>query len=209
MVITFDHEIIIMDIHYERVLADVEAYIKEIFSERMQPYMHYHNFQHTRMVAVRCKEIAAYYNIDHALLMALLMAAWFHDIGYFDGAEGHEERGVRQMKRYFAGKDIPEDIVNTAASCIMATQTPTDPLNLLEEIICDADTYNFGTTDFTETDRQVKKEIEERDNIRLGHWLEDTLAMLETHTFYTDYCRTKLNAGKQLNIRMVRDGLSE
>ena len=38
-------------------------------------------------------------------------------------------------------------------------QTTPSPTNLLQQIICDADTYNLGTKEFKATNKRVFKEI--------------------------------------------------
>ena len=49
-------------------------------------------------------------------------------------------------------------LIDAIASCIMATKLPRNPKNLLEEIICDADTYHLGTKDFKKTNKQAFEE---------------------------------------------------
>jgi hypothetical protein len=98
---------------------------------------------------------------------------------------------------------VTKNIIAKVESCICATKFPYKPKSLLEEIICDADSYNLGTEDFLITDESLKKELDLR-NIPTKNWEENTLDFLVTHRYFTPYCRELLNRGKEENIDLVR-----
>jgi len=82
----------------------------------------------------------------------------------------------------------------------MATKIPHCPKTFLQEIICDADTYNLGTDEFLMTDELLKKEWGLR-GLSVGReWDNITLDFLKEHRFFTSYCSGKLQEGKQENI---------
>jgi predicted metal-dependent HD superfamily phosphohydrolase len=86
-------------------------------------------------------------------------------------------------------------------NCILATKFPSHPANLLEQIICDADTYHLGTDLFRQTDPLVRKEMAQRfGDMPAVNWKQKTLAFLRQHVFFTDYCQALLNKKKQENI---------
>ena len=51
-------------------------------------------------------------------------------------------------------------LVEEIGQCIMATKRDSIPVSVTERIICDADTYHFGTPEFKRTDPLIRKEIE-------------------------------------------------
>jgi hypothetical protein len=93
-------------------------------------------------------------------------------------------------------------------SCICATKLPQNPKSLLEEIVCDADTYNLGTEAFIKTDELLKKEFQLR-NMPIDNWEEKTLDLLLNHKYFTSYCHALLNKGREKNIDLVRYRLKE
>lgn len=186
------------------LLAETKNYISRLFTTHPRPELAYHNLRHTYDVADRCMEIARHYDLTEKELFILLMAAWFHDTGHLTGDFAqHEERGVEMMKDRLFAKQVPVEITEHIARCIMATKMPTHPETLLEKIICDADTYHLGTPAFCQADQQVWEEVELRTHKTIVHKASLTLQFLKSHTYYTEYCQQLLNAGKLRNIAQL------
>jgi predicted metal-dependent HD superfamily phosphohydrolase len=182
----------------ERIAANVTS----AYEAKDVPHYPYHNLAHSQAVVERCREMALHYGLGDRETFVLVAAAWFHDIGHLTGViEGHEARGVLRMKECL--HDVPVDLTDAVAVCIMATKLPPHPVSLLEEIICDADTFHLGTLDFRRTDPLVQQEIELRKKVVIPDWAAKTLVMLRRHVFFTDYCRKLLAGGKRANIAWV------
>ena len=47
-----------------------------------------YNLKHTEQVVEACKEILSGFDLTEKEKEQLLVAAWFHDTGYYEGAEG-------------------------------------------------------------------------------------------------------------------------
>jgi len=82
----------------------------------------------------------------------------------------------------------------------MATRTPSNPKTLIEKILCDADTYHFGTKEFRLTDPKVYEEMEARLHIQIENKIYKSIQLLESHRYFTSYCQDLLNKGKQDNL---------
>ena len=152
-------------------------------------------------VVERAKEIAHRYNLNIHNRFVLLASAWFHDTGHLCGElELHEERSVEIMQNYFKQTSIPETIVLHIERCIMATKMPVNPQTLLEQILCDADTFHVGTSEFCLIDQCVWNELE----LRLGNpiqcKIEKSILFLRSHQFFTSYCQQELQNGKDRNL---------
>jgi len=178
-----------------------EKYVVDLFTRLASTYLVYHNLSHTERVVTHAMEIADHYGLNEKDRFILSVAAWFHDTGHLiTDIALHEQASVRLMKSFFVDKEIDEVLIDSISGCIMATKWPTAPKTLLEEIICDADTYHFGTKEFEITDELVKKEFQLRTHKNYTHWCNDTLMLLKAHHFFTAYCRDKLGKGKEANI---------
>ncbi|RYZ17050.1 MAG: metal-dependent phosphohydrolase [Chitinophagaceae bacterium] len=180
-------------------------YVTNLFLRYADDRLRYHNLQHTQAVAARAEEMAAFYQLAPGEHTTLCIAAWFHDTGQLTGPpDGHEARSVEQFRGFCRQKPLPPSWIEQVEGCINATRLPQQPENLLQEIICDADTWNLGTPGFATTDRLLQEEM----NLRLGHgadrWNENTLTLLEQHRFFTAYAQQRLEQGKQQNIERIR-----
>jgi predicted metal-dependent HD superfamily phosphohydrolase len=183
-----------------------QKHVQQLFNNFMQPNLVFHNLAHTQKVVEKSQEIAAHYSLTEKENFVLYAAACFHDTGHlFTQPADHVEKSVQVMKEFFNALITDDTLINEVADCIMATKTPVNPAILIHQILCDADTYHFGTKDFKETNKNVKKEYELRNNNgSLYEFNRQALELLEKHVFYTTYCRELLTAGKQKNIEKLK-----
>ena len=76
------------------ILATIEEHIKQFFKENIPKKYVYHDITHTQDVVRVSRQIGLTYGLPMEDLELLQIAAWFHDTGYTDGPEGHEERSI-------------------------------------------------------------------------------------------------------------------
>ena len=185
----------------KEILSKVKKYIGKTFREKGSSDSYYHNLTHTAEVAKATEEMADSIGINDNDKEALLIAAWFHDIGHIETCEGHEDVGIELVEKFLKENDYPEDGITKVISLINATRMPRNPQNILEEIICDADLHHLGIKDFDKKGELYKNEIEalEGCNIPEKDWLQNNLKFLEQHTFYTDYAKQRFETQKNIN----------
>ena len=188
-----------------------EQYVTDLFNDNKIPGLIYHNFDHTRSVVDRTKEIAGHYYLSEKDMLAVYIAAWFHDTGYlFTDAAHHEEKSVELMKEFMATQSQDEKLVEKIGEYIMATRPPHQHSSLPEQIICDADTYHFGTKDFKESNKKVWEEFNLKGTIvDEKEWAAKTLELLKHHHYYTKYCQDQLEEKKQKNMKKIKKHLEE
>jgi predicted metal-dependent HD superfamily phosphohydrolase len=214
----------VQDAELNILQLQVAEYVVRSFESPNAPVYPYHNLHHTRDVVFHCEEMADHYRLNATDRFIVTTAAWFHDIGHLYGEmRGHEERGACIMEQWMSaqatvpnldptrdternlGRNLDPHLDQYLAvpirGCILATKFPSHPTDLLQQIICDADTYHLGTDLFRQSDPLVRKEM----TLRFGdmsavNWKQKTLAFLRQHVFFTDYCQALLNKKKQENI---------
>ncbi|MCF0074183.1 HD domain-containing protein [Dyadobacter sp. CY261] len=170
----------------------------------------YHNIAHTRYVVDRCAEIAHYYQLDTRDSFIVSAAGWFHDLGYVYGQpSGHEKRAVELLHQFGQAWQLDETVLDAVSSCILATILPQKPTNLLESIVCDADLYHLGTTDFLNCDALMRQEVQHRlgQQIPAREWIEATTKLLLSHEYHTLYCQQKLSRQKRRNLQKLQESL--
>lgn len=193
---------------YNTILKRVEAFVKELFSNNQHDYLLFHNLDHTKNVVQRANEIASQYELSERDQFILYASAWFHDTGHlFVEPAMHEVKSVELMKSFMSHQSIDDpELIAALEKCILATRMPHDPQTIPEQIICDADTYHLGTDDFKATNKALRKEYIKRKlfNPDTNNWNRKSLELLEAHYYFTPYCLTLLNEGKQRNIEKLR-----
>ena len=99
-------------------------------------------------------------------------------------------------------------MIKEIGDAILSTRMPRNPQGLVQEILCDADTYHLGTKEFKSTNKLLKKEFSRRNLTEpLNGWNNNALAFLQSHQYYTDYSKQLLEEGKQKNINRLRKKL--
>ena len=189
---------------FAELYKKAEEHVRKMFAENKNENLVFHNLHHTVYVVEKANEITAHYRLSERETFIISMAAWFHDTGYlFVKAEEHETKSVELMKSFFQQQDYDITIIEAIADCILVTKFPSEPKGLLQEIMRDADSYNFGTKDFKVTNKLVFREL---NNTKIGGISKDIFnkhayKMLEDHKYYTDYCKDELNKGKKANMK--------
>ena len=195
--------------NYTQIIDEAGRYVTQYMNSHTEKKPAYHNLDHTKSVVANAIQIANHYQLNDADFFTVVIAAWFHDIGYYTGtAQGHEERGAGMAAEFLQARQAGEDIIANVRNCIMATKMPVDPVNLVEKILCDADTWHLGTPDFRAMDALVWQELELRLNKTFDHKAERTLHFLEMHTYHTSYCQQLLDEGKRRNKEQLKSEIN-
>ena len=165
----------------------------------------YHDLQHTQNVVDGAKEIGAQYKLDDQEMELLVIAAWFHDTGYAEGPEGHEERSCAIAKAYLKDQNFSPADLKIICDCILATKLPQNPDNLLEKIICDADLSHLGKSNYWDRCGKVRMEIANLNGAMMSEmeWVEFELNFIENHEYQTAVAKELYDKRKQKHIRLL------
>ena len=196
-----------ISMNYSQLLEDVREEVTGFFQSQHQSHLSYHNFNHTESVVDHAAEIARHYQLGDREYFIVLTAAWFHDTGYYLGeASGHEKKGADLAAAFLGKKGVDEETISKVRDCIMATCMPQSPHDLLEQIVADADLYHWGTPEFGSFNKKMRKEAGWRHNKKIDKaaWRTDTIRLLESHRYQTDYARELLEPVKKENIERLK-----
>ncbi len=196
---------------YHNTYKKVESFVTELFEKNQTGALLFHTLEHTEKVVEHSKEIAMQYQLSEKEQFILYTAAWFHDTGHlFVDPSRHELKSVELMRDFLSKYVDDEEILVQTGDCILATKMPRNPQGILQQIICDADTYHLGTKEFKSTNKALRKEYEARKVPEpAAGWRKASLEFMESHQYYTDYCKSLLDEGKQQNIDKLRKKLGE
>jgi predicted metal-dependent HD superfamily phosphohydrolase len=195
----------------ETLLPDARQFVTAIFNNKVDPGFLFHNLFHTQTVVKAAEEMSVHYRLPGEDRLALLLAAWFHDTGYSKGkAEGHEEESIRIATTFLSEKQAEPAVIEKLKNCILATKMPQSPVSLIERIICDADLAHLGSDDFEKESKLLRKELITIYNkdISKKEWRRGNIRFLQSHRYFTDYCRERLEPVKQqyLQALLTKEG---
>jgi uncharacterized protein len=184
---------------------DVEqarAYALARLAHDLDPALCYHSLSHTRDdVAPAVERLAAKAGVAGEDLLLLRTAAYFHDIGFLERRDGHEEAGTRIAALVLPRFGYSSGQIVRIGGMIMATRLPQAPSGLLEQLLADGDLDLLGRSDFLAKNRLLRAEL-----AAFGHapgdaaWLGGQIDFLRAHHYWTDAARELRAAGKRRSI---------
>jgi len=190
-------------------LQKVEEYVLSILNERTPTQNVYHSLDHTKDVVQASIEIGIKENLTPDEMEMIQIAAWFHDVGYIEKAEGHEEISAMYASNFLTEENYPSDRIGIVIGCILATKVPQSPKNKLEKIICDADLNHLGRKTFFERNDKFGTEIQNNRHHLLSEyeWITKTIDFVTRHRFFTEYAILNFSEQKKENLRILQDQL--
>lgn len=190
------------------LIQKAEQYVFDLFKDKLNSNYTYHNFLHAQFVVSKIKELIEAEKTNEEESDLLVIAAWFHDTGYIEGAEGHEIRSAEIAAKFLTENSVSSDQIEKVKQYILATHLTKIPETKNEMIIRDADCAHVGDAAFEQLSAQLKNEIElttERD-IKDSEWNQKNYEfLLKVHRFYTDYAQLKWQPVKLKNVLRVRE----
>ena len=82
----------------------------------------YHNLSHTQRIVKYTKELIENENVNENDAENLLIAAWFHDTGFIEGADNHEEKSAEIASKFLKEQTIPIERIKEISNIILATK---------------------------------------------------------------------------------------
>ncbi|WP_316768353.1 Pycsar system effector family protein [Pedobacter frigiditerrae] len=196
---------------YKRLLEDVKEFVMDYFHTHHNENLVYHNLEHTQDVVKATMQIANHYQLNDKDFFIVMTGAWFHDTGYFEDTQNHEQIGADLAVDFLKKNDVPADVRDAVMQVILSTKMPQKPTNQLENILCDGDLFHLGTEDFSKKRKLMHKEVELLYNkdISKNEWRKKDIEFLESQQYHTDYCVLLLSDQKAVNIEKLRNKLKE
>ncbi|WP_426276104.1 Pycsar system effector family protein [Chryseobacterium sp. S-02] len=194
------------------ILQKAKDYVEILFKDKLSSVYFYHNFIHTTYTVNKAEEILRHTQVSEEDQEKVLLALWFHDTGYIECAQNHEEKGVEIMKSFLKKENYPDEYIQDITRLILATKITYEPQNLLEQIVKDSDCSHFASHDYNDISDALRKEWE-LTNVRCfsnDEWNAGNLEMLKNkHKFYTDYAKQNWQPLKEKNIKKIEKKLEK
>jgi predicted metal-dependent HD superfamily phosphohydrolase len=190
----------------KNVLILAEKFVVHLLNEKLDRSFLYHNLAHTQRVVRKVRVISAGVSLDESATDKLILAAWFHDVGYTVGIENHEKEGAAIARSFLEQQKVSKEDIDQICALILATDMCVAPKNELEKIIRDADSSHIGSKSFCELTQLLRKEWEFTSGKKITdkEWYDENIHFLmNSHRFYTDFAAKNWVATKSKNVASV------
>lgn len=170
----------------------------------LPPYLSYHNAAHTRYVLDKTALLADQENVFGRERLLLYLAALYHDSGFLINHDQHEQRGCKLAHKNLSTEGLKQDELEKICTAIMATAIPQKPESLIGAILADADLFYLGTDDYDFYADKLFRELKHfQPKLSESEWRGMQINFLEKHRYHTEYCKNRLKATKEENLKNI------
>lgn len=186
------------------LIDKAEKFVREFLGKNFNDKICYHNIDHTLEVVKAAEKIGKKCGLNNEDLEICILAAWFHDTGYYKGNVDHEQESSNIAREFLESQDAPGPTVDKVISCIQATKVPQNPTSLVEKVLCDADLYHLSTTKFFTKSELLRKElVYHHCHISPKTWMAKSCSFVSQHNYFTEFAKQILRPKKQENLKKL------
>lgn len=194
-----------------QVIESARVYCKQLIEQASDERYTYHNWEHTDSVVRVAGITADLEKLSDEEYLPLMLAALFHDSGYYEQRDGHEEIGARNALHYLESYPLAEDIGTRVQQLILETKLSAKPTTEASKILRDADLHYVGLERGLTIAEQLRTEWEALDIKHFNEhaWLANNIDFFESHRFFTSTAKTSFGPGKARNLQRLRSRLDQ
>ncbi len=172
-------------------------------------YLTYHNVQHTKAVIAAAEHLGKHENISADDLVLLKTAALFHDTGFLQHHQDHEELSCKIAQKHLPGYGYTSEQTETICRMIMATKLPQTPLDHMGQLICDADLFYLGGNQYGANAENLFMEYKKLGIISShAEWQLKQAEFLSAHHYFTQTAINERELKKQNALEEIRLNLA-
>ncbi|MEX1014211.1 MAG: HD domain-containing protein, partial [Candidatus Paceibacterota bacterium] len=198
-----------MDDNKNDLVKQAKDSVTELFKDKLPDDLLYHNLSHTFDAAQIAEKLGKKSGLTQEELDMLQIAAWFHDIGYIDAYQNHEEKSLKHVDEFLSDKDYDEEKKKEVHRLILSTKRDQEPKGRLEEILHDADIAHIGRKRFFRKGELLRVEIKkylDKTYTEL-EWAEKQYQFLTINNFITEVAKEEYGKRRVKNITKQRKNI--
>lgn len=184
---------------------EVYSFLIDKLEKELPTWLTYHNADHTKNVIAAAEHLAKAENIADADIDLLKTAALFHDAGFLESHNRHEEISCRLAQKYLLDYGYSPIQIELICSMIMATKLPQSPNQELGKYLCDADLFYLGTDKYDEYAENIYMEFKKTGQVKTQvEWQNKQADFLSTHNYFTKTAREEREPKKQEVLKKIK-----
>ncbi len=188
----------------KNILWNAKKYVNLLLSPLNKHY--YHSYEHAIDVMQRAIYLSEQENLPVDEIEMMALAGLFHDTGFIVMYDKNEPIWAKIASNYLKSINYDKNKIKLIEQIILATDPDyTNPKNIYEKIIKDADMDNLWRDDFQKKSNDIKKELETVKKIKIKdpEWHHSLVDLLISHKFNTDVQRKERDKKKQENLNKM------
>lgn len=189
----------------QEVVEKAAQFVSQYMAEHLSARFTYHNIHHTTYVVHQTAVLCEALDIGDRKEKLVIIAAWFHDLGYTVQMNEHEKFGADLAQEFLMKHEIDEEDIALVKRAILSTKFPQDPHSKIEKILCDADMLHLKEKDFFNRSSLLRDEwAKTKDRTYTDpEWYRLNYDFLAAHSYQTRYCRKKFDKPKRKNLQAL------
>ncbi len=192
----------------QSIVEIAKSYVTDQFNDPIWEPFTYHDINHTIDVVNAAKVLGTSERLSAEEMEVLIVAAWFHDIGYKESYDQHEEASMRIAQEFLSTQNYHSDKIEQVKELIKSTKTDYhgERDSILKQVIHDADHFSIGSVNFPEKSKLLRKEIEFKREAKLNgkEWRKIQKTYLAQTDFLTDQARENYAPIREENIKALK-----
>ena len=187
--------------------AVVQEFAIQKLSTHLLDKLTYHDVYHTLDVLKQSIIIADLENVtDEEDVFLLKVSALYHDMGFLNTYQGHEEKSCEIADQDLSQFGITSRQKEIIFDLIIATKVPQKPKTKLQEIICDADLDYLGRKDFYLIGAGLYQEFLWQGIVKNEQeWNQIQVRFLENHQYFTPSSINRREKQKQKYLAQIKE----
>lgn len=193
------------------IVSKVEKHVSRLLHNQLDGKMTYHNLPHALAVRDAAMALAERAGLSAEDREILELAALFHDTGFVETYEGHEDAGCRIAEEVLGKEGYPPEKLERVLACIICTKISNQPETLLEMLMRDADMYHLASEDYLTMVESLRKEwaVFQGQNYTDTEWHDLNHRFIKGHSYYTHAARELWDAQKTANQKILKKLVKE
>ncbi len=182
--------------------SKASEYVTQRLQRELSPELHYHSPGHTLDVVSATRRLCEAEQVDVHSAVLLETAALYHDTGMMFQYRDHEEKSVGLARKTLPGFGYSPVEIDQISALIFATGMPQRPVDLHEQILCDADLDYLGRDDYFIRSYCLRLELQltGMKNTTLKEWIGYQIEFLSQHTYFSRSANRLRNEIKRRNL---------
>ncbi|MDA9774534.1 HD domain-containing protein [Saprospiraceae bacterium] len=159
--------------------------------QELSPKLTYHNLDHAKRVLESLDNHILTLEMDPRKVELVRLAGIGHDIGFVEGHENHELKGIQILKPILAEEGYSQEEIHEISAMIWATKQENRPRTFMEKMLVDADLAYLGSDNCQEVLKNLYDEWTSFERIPEDYplFLENSIRFMEEHSYETDYAK--------------------
>jgi len=193
------------------IIEKAKEYVTEYLTNNLSTDYNYHCINHTFEVVKNTEELGRGSFLSEKEFDIVVLAAWFHDVGYSKGGNEHEKISIDIAEKFLIANNFLIEDIEQVKKCIDATELTSIPNSLLEEILSDSDILHIGKKDYLEKSELLRQEFKKNQNKNYSddEWIKENIKFLTEHNFYTKYAKNNYGPQRMKNIEKLKNQLNK